>query len=213
MGGKREWFFPGPPAYRHIPTNALLAISGIQKSVTSAVLLKVDGYITLVFPSTPTPHPQILQRIDLAIPPTSAHSSNSPDIEITYKSHTLHSPRDPLDTKRISTIFGPTFTDADQKEDTNASICYPGIGFEYPYSTSPKRVTLATRGYEPCQITRIVVFQAQHADHRDNSALMNKGYEMEWKLVPNEVMAGTIRQCEIKVRTPACKRSQSDILR
>jgi hypothetical protein len=107
-----------------------------------------------------------------------------------------------LDTKRVSTLFGPTFKDADQKEDTKPSICYPGIGFEYTLPTSSKRVTSANKGSEAHQVTRLAVFQAQHTDHWDNSAMMNKGYEVEWSFTPNEVMAGTIRECEIKVGTP-----------
>ena len=184
-------------------SDTLLIMYWLQKAVTSAVLLQVDGYITLVFPFTPSPHPQILQRIDLIITSSpTAHQPNSANIEITYKSHTLHSSQDPLDTKRVSTLFGPTFNDSDQKEDTTTAICYPGIGFEYTRPTSSKRITSANRSSEAHQVNRLAVFQAQHTDHRDNSALMNKGFELEWNFVPNEVMAGTIRECEIKVGPP-----------
>ena len=40
---------------------------------------------------------------------------------------------------------------------------------------------------------------------------MDKGFELEWNFVPNEVMAGTIRECEIKVGPPL-PRDHDDIL-
>ncbi|KAG7562661.1 hypothetical protein FFLO_01928 [Filobasidium floriforme] len=104
-----------------------------ENPASSTILLKLDGYITLIFPSTPPP----------SIPSLSTPSSSSSSTvkksqpRFTYAGQTLHSARAPLDKNRVSTLFGPTFepkTSPGQEDSRGRMTCYPGIGFEWSSS-------------------------------------------------------------------------------
>ena len=179
-----------------------------KKPASGALLLKVDGWITLCFPSTPSPCPQILQRIDITAtvssdPSSSAPTTNKNRPRLAYGSQTLHSITEPLNRNRVSTLFGPTF----QTNSTPLRTCYPGIGFEWSTSSSQTNVKSPSRkgGGDPAegeQIGRISIFQDQGGDHTANLEMMTRAVEVVWEgFVPNAAMEGSLKLCQIEVRS------------
>ncbi len=173
-----------------------------QNAITSPVIVDT-GHLLLVFPPTPAPSSQLLQKIVLK---DLQHATDaSPGVKLVYKGRDLAaratdgSERIPLDRGSVARVFGPTIVrpGCDQ-------LIYPGVAFEVDPMSRPAGSAdqIGTRSQS---IDKIVVFpSSSRADTAKNGRDLDKthllaDYAEESAMPATEVMNGTVQLCQVQV--------------